>query len=171
MNEEIVNLSIAEMIVTKDPVVICTVLGSCVSVCLFDENAKGGGIIHYALPLITDTTCDNPLRYGDYAIVKLIEQTCQHLTIRPEQLKAKVVGGANNIGSEHPTQHVGSENIKIAKSLLDKYHIQIVGEDVGGFHGRKVLFHVYTGRLQVAFVGPGFSRPSAMRAINIPKAR
>lgn len=170
-SDTITNLSIAELIIAKDPTVICTVLGSCVSVCLFSEIAKGGGIIHYALPQLPETTTDNPLRYGDYAIEKLIEQTCQYLKVQSPQLKAKIVGGANNIASEHPSQMVGSENVKMAKKLLAKYQIPIVGEDVGGSHGRKILFHVQTGRLQVAFVGPGFSRPTAAQAIHLPPKR
>jgi two-component system chemotaxis response regulator CheB len=168
MSQEIVSLNIAELVVSKEPVVVSTVLGSCVSVCLFSDSEKGGGVIHFALPELPDNSNDNPLRYGDYAIEKLILETCHHLGVKSYQLKAKLVGGANNIASEHPSQHVGSKNVEIAKKLLSKHKIPIVGEDVGGAHGRKILFHVQTGRLQVAFVGPGYTRPSAAKAIGLP---
>ena len=169
MSQEILKLNIAELIVTKEPIVVSTVLGSCVSVCFFSESSKGGGIIHYAIPELPKASNDNPLRYGDYAIEKLVSETCECLGVNPRELKAKLAGGANNIASEHPSQHVGAENVKIAKKLLAKHQIPIVGEDVGGAQGRKILFHVQTGRLQVAFVGPGYSRPSASAAINLPK--
>lgn len=168
MSQEIVSLNIAELIVSKEPIIVSTVLGSCISVCLFSESIKGGGVIHYALPELPNNSTDNPLRYGDYAIEQLILEVCHNLDLKSYQLKAKLVGGANNIASEHPSQHVGSENIKIAKKLLSKHKIPIVGEDVGGTRGRKILFHLETGRLQVAFVGPGFSRPSAAKAIAQP---
>lgn len=171
MSQDIINLNISELIVSKQPIVISTILGSCVSVCLYSDTEKGGGVIHYALPELPHNSQDNPLRYGDYAIEKLITETCQHLNLQPFQLKAKLVGGANNIASEHPSQHVGTENVKIAKSLLSKYNIPIIGEDTGGSRGRKILFHVQTGRLQVAFVGPGFSRPSAHSAIHLPNSK
>lgn len=171
MKQEIVNLNIAELIVSKEPVVVSTVLGSCISVCLFSETGKGGGIIHYALPELPTDSSDNPLRYGDYAIEMLISETCKHLNLVSSQLKAKLVGGANNIASEHPSQHVGTENVKIAKQVLKKHNIAIVGEDVGGAQGRKILFHLQTGRLQVAFVGPGYSRPSAEKAISLPNTK
>lgn len=164
----IVNLNISELVISKEPVIVSTVLGSCVSVCLFSKLEVGGGIIHYALPELPKSTNDNPLRYGDYAIEKLIVSSSQHLGLKPFQFVAKLVGGANNIASEHPSQHVGDENVKIARKLLDKYGIEIIGEDVGGVYGRKVLFHLQTGRLQVAFVGPGFSRPSASKAASLP---
>ncbi|OYZ20081.1 MAG: hypothetical protein B7Y39_11185 [Bdellovibrio sp. 28-41-41] len=167
MSQDIVSLNIAELVVSKEPVAVSTVLGSCVSVCLFSDSEKGGGVIHYALPELPSNSKDNPLRYGDYAIEDLILKTCHHLGVKSYQLKAKLVGGANNIASEHPSQHVGSENVKIAKKLLSKHKIPIVGEDVGGTRGRKILFHLQTGRLQVAFVGPGYSRPSAAKAIGL----
>lgn len=84
---------------------------------------------------------------------------------------AKLVGGANNIASEHPSQHVGSENVKIARNLLSKNKIAIIGEDVVGTRGRKILFHSKTGLLQVAFVGPGFTRPTAAKAIGLPNKK
>lgn len=168
MIQNIVNLNIAELIVSNEPIVINTVLGSCVSVCLFSEIKKGGGVIHYALPELPESTTDSELRYGSYAIETLIVEVCQHLGVKSRELKAKLVGGASNISSEIPSQQVGAENIKIARKLLAKHSIPIVGEDVGGSQGRKVLFHVQTGRLQVAFVGPGFSRPSAAAAIKLP---
>lgn len=168
MRQEILSLNIAELIVTKESVVVSTILGSCVSVCLFSEEKKGGGIIHYAIPELPKASSDNPLRYGDYAIEKLISETCKCLEVNPSQLHAKLVGGANNIASAHPAQQVGTENVKVAKQILAKYKIHVVGEDVGGTQGRKILFHIETGRLQVAFVGPGHSRPSAATAINLP---
>ncbi len=172
MSQKLINLNIAELIVTCEPLVVCTVLGSCVSVCLFGDDAKGGGIIHYALPEHpANNENDNPLRYGDYAIEKLIEEVCQMLEVPPHKLKAKIAGGANNVASEHPTQKVGSANVALAKRLLGKHNIPIVGEDVGGSLGRKILFDVQSGRLQVAFVGPGFSRPSAEKALTLPNKK
>ena len=172
MTLNIVNLNIAELIVDTAPIVVCTVLGSCVSVCLYSESTVGGGIIHYALPEAPENHNDHPLRYGDFAIADLIQKTSSLLKTPPKNLKAKIVGGAAIKGSsDHLAQRVGAENIKIAKALLEKAQIPIIGLDVGGHHGRKVLFHFQTGRLQVAYVGPGFSRPSASVAATMPKTK
>ena len=168
MGDKIVNLNIAEIVVTKDPVVVCTVLGSCVSVCLFSEEDQAGGIIHYALPHLSEGQHDNLLRYGDQAIKILVDELCKITGQSAEAFSAKIVGGANNIASEHPAQKIGEANVKIARKLLAQYGIKIVGEDVGGVQGRKILFHIQTGRLQSAFVGAGFSRPSAEKAIQLP---
>lgn len=170
MNPTIINLNIGELVATQEPVVVCTVLGSCVSVCLFSKDGLGGGIIHFSLPeLPPNANVDSPLKYGDYAIEKLIHEVCQLLNVQPHQLKAKVVGGANNVASDHSSQKVGAANVSMAKKQLEKFKIPIVGEDVGGSVGRKILFNVISGRLQSAFVGPGFSRVSAEKAITLPQ--
>lgn len=165
MNIEIVSLNISELVVSLDPIVVNTVLGSCVSVCLFCETGKGGGIIHFALPELPNNSVENPLRYGNYATEKLIFQVCKETSLEPFQLRAKIVGGANNIASAQKSQQVGQANVKVARELLNQYKIPIVGEDVGGSFGRKILFNVQSGRLQVAIVGPGYARPSAKMAV------
>lgn len=167
----IVNINISEMLVTADDVVICTVLGSCVSVCLFTEDESAGGMNHYALPeLPLNIKKDDPLRYGDYSIDHLIKELCNLSGKPPHKLIAKIIGGANNIASKTETHDVGTANIQMAYKMLAHHKIKIVGEDLGGDTGRKVLFHVKSGRLQSAFVGPGYSRPSAAAAITIEKS-
>ena len=52
---------------------VTTVLGSCVSVCLWDAAARVGGINHYLLPLWNGEGLATP-KYGNIAIVKLIEK-------------------------------------------------------------------------------------------------
>ena len=146
MSKQILNLSIAELIVTSEDVVVSTVLGSCVSVCLFANDRVGGGIIHFALPKIPNNDVSDPFKYGDYAIEKLVQYTAEQLEVDPRRLVAKIVGGANNIGSEHASQKVGQENVNLARKMLAKFGIAIVGEDVGGGHGRKILFHTLDGR-------------------------
>ncbi len=162
---QIVNLNISELIVTAEPVVLCTVLGSCVSVCLFSPSHKAGGMIHYALPEASDPLTEEKLRYGNFAIPTLIEELQSLTHDVPTNFVAKLIGGADNIRNPTTSMDVGTHNIAIARELLKKFGIKIIGEDVGGNHGRKALFHVTTGRLQSAFVGPGFNRPSASKAI------
>jgi len=42
-------LNPGELIFSKKPVVVKTVLGSCVAVCIHDKNLNYGGICHYLL--------------------------------------------------------------------------------------------------------------------------
>ena len=53
-----------QVFVTREPIVISTILGSCAAVCLWDRHKKAGGMNHYLLP---DGQADgaNRLRYGN----------------------------------------------------------------------------------------------------------
>ena len=39
-----------QVFVTREPIVISTILGSCAAVCLWDRHKKAGGMNHYLLP-------------------------------------------------------------------------------------------------------------------------
>ncbi len=60
-----VNIGIGELHVATEPTVISTILGSCVSVCLFDPVGKAGGMNHILLPGKADLKAfDLPARFG-----------------------------------------------------------------------------------------------------------
>lgn len=142
------HLMIGDMIVTDQPAIISTVLGSCVSVCLSCPKKNAGGIIHYALPRHEAQIKDpNHLRYGDYAIGALIEELKRITGHSEKDFEAKIVGGAEAMGVHGD---IGQENIKIAYQKLAEFDIKIINHDLGGKRGRKVLYHLPSGRLQVA---------------------
>ena len=139
---KVINLKIGEIVVTDEPVIISTVLGSCISVCISSTTDSTAGMIHYALPKAPTACADvNKFRYGDLAIPTLINYLIKTTGNNSSQFVAKIVGGANQIGHE---------NYLLAKETLKSFDIKIIGEDVGGSVGRKVLFHVESGRLQVS---------------------
>ena len=67
---------------------VVTVLGSCVSVCLWDPFLRIGGINHYMLPLWNGEGLASP-KYGNIAIEKLIERML-YLGSRKSNLQAKI---------------------------------------------------------------------------------
>ena len=75
----------------KGECVVSTILGSCVSVCLWDPLLKIGGINHYMLALWNGEGLPSP-KYGNIAITKLIEKMLS-LGRRKGDLKAMVFGG------------------------------------------------------------------------------
>ena len=85
-----------EYYVTSRDMVLVTVLGSCVCVCIRDTMSGIGGMNHFMLP---DSGRDqnNPLgnsaRYGTYAMEILINQLLK-LGAKRSNLEAKVFGGA-----------------------------------------------------------------------------
>jgi chemotaxis protein CheD len=84
-------------------------------------------------------------RYGNVALEKLLGELAR-LGSRPTDLQAKVFGGANVLEAFRGRRnHLGVQNVEEARRGLGAAGIRIVAEDVGGDHGRKVLFHTDTG--------------------------
>lgn len=144
-------VNIGELVVSPKPTVIETILGSCVSVCLYSKTGAGG-LIHYSLPETNQKFSDiqEALKYGSYAVPLLIEKLSEITGESPNQFSAKIVGGSS--GLVDTKNLIGTENVKIAEKILKNAGVTIVSEDVGGNLGRKIKFHAGTGRLQVAYL-------------------
>jgi len=131
----------------KERYQITTILGSCIAVCLYDENMKVAGINHYMLPLWNGNGLASP-KFGNVAIEKLVNRMLE-LRCRKENLVAKVFGGANQTGG---FLNIGGRNEKIAIELLKKYEIKVVAKSVGGNVGRKIILDSHTGEVMMRFV-------------------
>lgn len=125
------------------PFSITTVLGSCVSVCLWDPSRRVGGMNHYLLPLWNGDGLRTP-KYGNIAIPMLVDRLLEAGCSRGG-LKAKVFGGASVLESSSGLLNVGERNIRYAESALEEARIPIIGKDVGGTSGRKLMFVTDTG--------------------------
>lgn len=121
-----------------------TILGSCVAVCLWDPALRFGGINHYLLPYWAEGAAAS-LRYGNVAVQCLIESLLTLGCVK-DRLVAKLFGGASVIQAfQEGEDPLGMKNVQVAQTLLAEAGIRIVGEDVGGRHGRKVIFQTDDG--------------------------
>ena len=125
--------------VHRQPHVITTVLGSCVAVCLWNQAAQLGGINHYLLPLWNGEGLPTP-KYGNVAITKLVEKVRAYSN-PGDKLIAKVFGGASMWEKNVGLLAVGQRNVEFAIETLESLKITIVGSDLGGHQGRKVIFN------------------------------
>jgi chemotaxis protein CheD len=126
-----------QLFVSAEPCDISTILGSCVSACLWDPRSGIGGINHYMLPWDTSTTEASP-RFAGFAVRKLVE-TLWQLGAGRLSLKAKLFGGASVLLPHHASD-LGTRNVEAGRALLAEFGIPVVEEDVGGARGRKVVF-------------------------------
>jgi chemotaxis receptor (MCP) glutamine deamidase CheD len=44
---------------------------------------------------------------------------------------------------------VGAKNVSAVKSALAEHKIRVLGEDVGGVHGRRVKFNIASGQISI----------------------
>jgi len=138
-----------------EPHRVTTVLGSCVSVCLWDRKAGIGGINHFMLPLWNGEGLSTP-RYGNIAIDRLFEGMLR-LGCRREGLIAKIFGGAALWSNPRGLLAVGDRNVELARQTLREQGIPILASQVGGDVGRKIIFHTGTGEVMLRRCAP--SRP------------
>lgn len=125
------------------PTALLTILGSCIAVCVWDMELKLGGMNHFQLPNWDGRGHASP-RFGNVAVGSLLTEV-ERLGGRPEQMRAKIFGGASVLTKKRCDQHLGLRNAELARTLLDEAGIPIVSEDVGGRRGRKLVFQTDDG--------------------------
>jgi len=147
LNIDAVKLLPGEYFVTTRDIVLSTVLGSCVSACLYDQQSKIGGMNHFMLPN-TENSSSFPsecARFGGYAMSILIRELLKN-GARRQNLVAKVFGGGN-VQPAMVTSMIGSQNAGFVKKYLAEQEIPILAEDLEGFYPRKLHFFPKSGRV------------------------
>lgn len=133
-------IHVGQLHVDTTPNSISTVLGSCISVCLYDTKLGTGGMNHYLLPFWNGNGLQS-LRFGNISIPKLIEAMIENGS-SIKNMEAKIFGGASMNATVNENMMIGKKNILVAKEILKSYKIPILAEDVGGFNGRKIQFNL-----------------------------
>jgi chemotaxis receptor (MCP) glutamine deamidase CheD len=131
-----------QVFVTRDPITISTILGSCAAVCLWDRHKRAGGMNHYLLPEGVEEG-PNRLRYGNVANPELLNQVLA-LGCEVRNLQAKIFGGSSAFAVDL-SRSVGSRNVELAESFLRSAGIPVVEREVSGKHGRRLNFQIVNG--------------------------
>ena len=134
-----------EYFVSTDDMVLMTVLGSCISACIWDGRVRAGGMNHFMLP--DGDASDGFGRYGSYAMELLINEMLKR-GARRESMQAKVFGGAQ-VMAGFTSMNVGERNTKFVLDYLATERIPVVSQDVLDRHPRKVCFFPVTGKALV----------------------
>jgi len=133
---------------SQEPCIFKTVLGSCVSVCLWDAMHRIGGMTHFILPRARGSV---DARFGDVAIPLLMGKLHALGCTTPV---AKVFGGAAVL----PTQiaaTIGDSNTGVALDLLRQEGIEIVAQRTGGLRGIVIQFSVSDGAVLLREIKEG----------------
>ena len=132
-----------EYFVYHEDILIMTTLGSCIAACLWDHEAKIGGMNHSMLP----EGDAGSGRYGSYAMELLINEMLKHGATRAT-MEAKVFGGGQVIDGMS-SMNIGERNTVFVIDYLKTERIPIVSKDVLGIHPRKVCFLPASGKAMV----------------------
>jgi chemotaxis protein CheD len=137
-----------EYFVHNEDMLIMTTLGSCIAACIYDRQAKVGGMNHFMLP---DGAGDSG-RYGSYAMELLINEMMKRGASRMT-MEAKVFGGGQVV-SGMTTMNVGERNTNFVMDYLKTERIPIVSKDVLDVYPRKVCFLPGSGKAMVKRLAP-----------------
>lgn len=145
---KVVELRPGEIHVAHEPTMIRTLLGSCVSVCLYSPAAKAGAMSHSVLPYPRYRPPARDVRYVECALEEMLDEM-RMLGIPTSGLEAKLFGGAEMF---HKTDEqvrfarlIGDGNTVAARTFLEREGVRVVSECIGGSNGMKLVFNTSTG--------------------------
>jgi chemotaxis protein CheD len=152
-------IHIGGVFASHEPSVVRTVLGSCISACLFDPVARVGGMNHFMLP---DGNGDEMLstRYGVHSMEVLIN-ACMNAGADRRFMQAKIFGGGHVLRIAMSASSVPQRNIQFIRRFLIDEDIPIVAHDLGGKSAREVMFFTDTGRTLMKRLGDNASKQKA----------
>lgn len=138
-------------VITSVPALLVTILGSCVSVCLWDRELKMAGMNHYLLP---GTPGDNAGHMNrGVTSVRLLIESMLNRRAELKNLEAKVFGGCNSLSPNFNFFKTGEQNAAVAFQMLKEYGIRVTASNVGGAHGRKIVFNSTNGKVRMRLLG------------------
>jgi chemotaxis protein CheD len=143
-----ITINPGEHFVSNRAVVISTLLGSCISACLYDPVNKIVGMNHFLLsnkrhPKGASLFMTEAGRYGVHAM-ELVINGMFKLGANRHCLRAKVFGGSSFFQSGGQADNflrVGDENRQFIMEFLRNDNIPLAACDLGGDYGRKIFFN------------------------------
>jgi chemotaxis protein CheD len=153
-NKPHIFLKPGELCVSKKPVVVTTVLGSCVSVTLFHQLSGLSAICHVLQPKchhpnLCVTECKMQYRYAECTIKKM-SQRFLAFKLNPAKIEVKLFGGGALISHQQNktfANSIGQQNVKTAIDTLNECGLILKVMDVGGTFGRKIIFDTSSGEV------------------------
>lgn len=143
-----------EFYVSVQDEMVSTVLGSCVSACIFDPRRRIGGMNHFMLPEASGSggprddwslVVGRAARYGNDAMEQLINAILRAGGQRAD-LEVKIFGGGRVLSQ---MTDVGSRNIDFVQRYIETEGLRLTASDLGDVYPRQVQFFPTSGRVRV----------------------
>lgn len=138
---------------TATDCVITTVLGSCISACIWSPPLGIGGMNHFMLP---DSDSAQTVSQGLYGIMamELLINALMKLGVPRAHLQAKIFGGAQLMQSNGTAiGNVGERNVQFVENYLQEERIPIIAKDLLGRQPRRLVFFPKTGEALIKRLG------------------
>ncbi|CUS31468.1 chemoreceptor glutamine deamidase CheD [Candidatus Nitrospira nitrificans] len=142
---EIASILPGEFFVSREPMIVYTVLGSCISACIRDPIARVGGMNHFMLPEPKDGGSDSwgeSTRYGSYAMESLINEILKRGGLK-SRLEIKLFGAGKIYEGKID---VGSRNAEWVMNYIKTEGLTACKTDLGDVCPRKIYYFTESGR-------------------------
>ena len=146
-------LQIGELYVAKKPMLLGTLLGSCVSICLYNKFNGHAAMNHFLMSSAAIKVMQNdPGKYGESSCEMIIRSL---MSIDPDasHYSAQIFGGGNMFNLRNSVKDIGKRNIRIAEQVLSKYKIRIIRRKTGGTKGMKIFFNTSKNKVDCRKLG------------------
>jgi len=127
---------------------IRTVVGSAVSICIWDEDLQYACMCHFVFPCPAQGDTPSGL-YATESIPAMLRALSSAGSKR-RSLSAHILGGASP--STYSSDPTADANVDTAREILYQNRIPVICEDVGGNVGRKIVFNAENGNVAVVKV-------------------
>jgi len=149
-----VYLKPGEIFISDKPTIVKTVLGSCISLTMFNSRLRVGAICHGMLPDCNEMNgpncaCIEGYRYVDCSIRNMLEEM-HSLGILNEEIEVKIFGGADmfkTVRGRPNSINVGEQNMTAAFKIMGDSNLRLAASDIGGSSGREIIFIPNTGQV------------------------
>jgi len=143
-----VSVQPGQVYLARRPMILQTILGSCVSATFWNSRLGFGALCHGILPCCPpDPGVPEGHRYVDFAIRFLAAQF-DALGIRRGEIEVKLFGGADVLQSSAARigrATVGAMNCRTALEVLAEEGLTVIASDLGGTRGRTIHFNTASG--------------------------
>ena len=145
-----------EMYVSSNPedILIAYDLVSTLGIGMYNFIEKFGGIAHISVPEHLIDSSEGFYSYMEKSISSLLEK------IDPKRARIHyghicLVGGANRLDTIKKSTHfnIGTRSIIAAREILNKHHLNILKEEVGGNLSRTFRVYIGSGKMTCRTIG------------------
>ena len=141
-----------EFYVGRQAVLAETLVGSCVTVCLYNVEQRFGMMNHFLLGFPPEGKAGDIGHYGTTATSYIIEASLKRDS-DPKHYGASIFGGAAVLKTGSADSHIGETNVGVAVEMLRNDRIRVARQETGGTRGRRVTFDTETGEITCRFAG------------------
>ncbi|MHC4509133.1 MAG: chemotaxis protein CheD [Planctomycetota bacterium] len=141
-----------EFCIVREPVILETLVGSCVSVCLYNFRNGCAAMNHFLRDRPTRDKIADVGEFGSTSTERIIAGLMA-IDGASTHYRAMIFGGAAVLKTARGDSDIGIKNVDVALKALAGARIRVAQKEVFGKRGRRVTFETETGTATWRFAG------------------